>query len=289
MDCFIEYYYNFSNIKSKKNNDNDYLFSYNGTLYCFSIVKRNVNEIYELLNIIEANPQIDSIIQNINGNYITKIYNLNYVLLKKNKNIKINGYDYLIMNKYVTNGSRILDKSNWVELWSRKIDNIEYNIETKNFIIKNSINYYIGMAESGISYIRKVINKNPNYNNKVIAHIRLTDSNIFNPQNLVIDYESRDIAEYLKYIYFNQYDICISTVNKIFKSKIYDEFTLQLIYGRLFFPSFYFDILDSINNNYILEEKLSQIVKKTEEYENYINYIYNLICEQKKIPRITWN
>ena len=59
------------------------------------------------------------------------------------------------------------------------------------------------MSENAISYFKGIFERYPRYESKTVSHIRITDNNFNDPQNIVIDYPSRDIAEYLKYILFS--------------------------------------------------------------------------------------
>ena len=293
MIGFIEYYYNFSNIESSKDAEG-YHFYYNNESYTFTELTRGENEIIEIIDLTYDNPIVNKIIKNRYSKYITRIYNANYILVKNNGVFAINTLDYFKIIKKGEIQSLLLDKSNWVELWSKKIDIIEYQTSQvckKYKTMKNICNYYIGMAETGLVYVRRTLDEmKHDYNKKVISHIRITDDNICDPQSIIIDYESRDIAEYLKYVYFNKNNDCMKLAKLILQNVYLDEFSLRLIYGRLFFPTFYFDIYDKIND-YTAEEldkKIEKITRKTEGYENYINYVYSLIISQKKIPKISW-
>lgn len=211
---------------------------------------------------------------------------------KNNKNLNI--YDIIFCNPYFlyfSNYDKVNNQLNWGELWSKKIDNIEYqlhHIENKYPIIEKSIDYYIGMTESAISYINGMDLSNSSLEVKVITHSRIYEDNINDPQNIVIDYRSRDIAEYLKYIFINDtYDY--SKIRNSLNSLDFSKFLWQLVYARMFFPNFYFDKYDSIIINEMKEDSLITIINKIEEYEVYLDNIYDIICEQKKIPKIIWN
>ena len=62
-----------------------------------------------------------------------------------------------------------------------------------------------------------------------------------------------------------------------------------MIYGRLFFVTFYFDTFDAIMNDNIGDRNLlKNIINRADEYEDYINNIYDILTQIKKIPRIGW-
>lgn len=249
-----------------------------------------MNELEEISKLSSYyNNNIDEIIRNIYNRLITNINGRDYILIKKNNNqVTI---DKLLLKKNYVNKSLFvyINRNNWVELWSKKIDYIEYqlnHIENKYPIARDSIQYYIGLAENAISYIRDTFNLKSN-NELVVSHVRIMDKDINMPQNIIIDYYSRDISEYLKYLfYYKKYDYV--KITDFLKKAELNEFSYRLIYGRMFFVTFYFDIFDNIINNEVGENELKKILNRTIEYEDYIKNIYSIITEFVLIPEISW-
>ena len=69
-------------------------------------------------------------------------------------------------------------------------------------ILYNIIDYYLGISENAIFYLKKVVS---NYEGNVsvcVCHKRIgvnsTLFDLYNPLNLIIDTRVRDIAEYFK-------------------------------------------------------------------------------------------
>lgn len=268
--------------------EDKYTFEYENNQYVFTILKRDKKELIYIEKCIYGNNIYDQIIRNKYNDIITTISNLQYIMIKKCKQKQ--KLEEVVGNNIVINDNK-LKKHEWYELWIKKIDNIEYqlqHISAKFPLIEKSINYYIGMTESALTYLNDLQYNENNYTEEVISHVRINDDDIGDPQNLLIDYKSRDVSEYLKYLFINNiydYDLIkkkISTLN-------FSEFEWKLVYVRLFFPNFYFDIYDEIINNKNDEEKLKKIIIRAEEYEIYVDNIYSIIYEQKKIPKITWN
>ena len=113
-----------------------------------------------------------------------------------------------LLSQVVVDASKFkkIDRSDWEYLWRSKVDYIEY--QTSQFgkkypIIRQSINYYIGMAENGISLMNGVKNFNSYL---TVAHKRLRiknkTSDLYNPLDLVIDSRIRDLSEYYKEKFF---------------------------------------------------------------------------------------
>ena len=63
-----------------------------------------------------------------------------------------------------------------------------------------------------------------------------------------------------------------------------------LLYGRLIYPSYFFDLYDDIVNLNLDENKIENIVIKSEEYEKFLvdTYIYLSKLYNRYIPRIDW-
>lgn len=197
-------------------------------------------------------------------------------------------YDDIVNNKYVVYSyDKDLDRSNWISLWSNKLDYYEYqqlHIKNYNYILE-SFNYYLGLAENAISYIR--YNFYDSYMPLVISHKRIKEKNYYNPTNLILDYRARDISQYLKYIFFNNKYLDFN-FNKFFKELNLSRNDYILIYGRLLFPCFYFDLYDEIIINKLDQKKIVSIVNRTIEYENYLNLIHSEISKFVEIPKIDW-
>lgn len=292
IKLYIEYYYNIDNINILKNKES-YKFVYKNQEYLFTPLKRPPIEILQINRVINQNNNYGKIISNIKNELITNINGKNYILIRVDSSntdlytkIEKANVVYLPHNMI---GNII--KTNWSELWSKKIDYIEYqlnNIEVDH-LLSNSIWYYIGMAENAITYINDTMTSANNHN-LYISHKRIKNTFFNNPQNLIVDYRSRDISEYLKYLFIrNNYDY-VDIKDKLNRLNL-DEFLCRLIYGRMFFVTFYFDLFDSITNNVESKEsiiKLKSIISRTYEYEDYINNIYDILYQIKKIPKIDW-
>ena len=87
-------------------------------------------------------------------------------------------------------------------------------------MIDESSDYYIGMAETAISYIKYNIQQTDN--NLTICHKRIKNDEMSNPMNLVVDHRERDISEYLKYIFINQ-ENNLNTINRILNNYNYTK------------------------------------------------------------------
>ena len=183
---------------------------------------------------------------------------------------------------------------NWGELWSERLDYYEiqlrelgYNYQT----VLNSFGMFSGLAENAILYFN--MSKRMFNDNEVvgIVHNRmnypcyLIDYN--NPLNLVIDYNIRDIAEYIKaYLLSDAYDV--NNVLLLLERLNVNNLMFNLLYSRLMYPTFYFDVFDKI----ILEDgKDSDIVcvlNVVDKYLDMLNKVYLKFKDKYSMLNVEW-
>ncbi len=260
-----------------------------------------------------------------NGNYYMIINNMNYMLYKCNlediNNISLNNYHTLIPTinnvKYIIfdNNYYVLLKLNtvikkmqfsdlmnsisyygigevnWVNLWCTHIDYIENTIlnnYSKYGDLSNTVSYYIGLGENAIELLNISNIKNID---KYITHKRVKYNmdltELYNPLLIVIDTRVRDIAEYIKSEFFYG-DINYNDIyNQILSFNLNnDEYIL--LFSRLLYPSYFFDLCDdAINGKYDMN-KFNIIVGKVDEYEKFLKWIYLKIKKTTYIYDIDW-
>ena len=254
-----------------------------------------MNEIFELSKFLYQT-SFAIIVMNQFQNYITNIYQKNYVLLQeKTVERKIQLSDVLSsVSLVVPTNYKWLNRSDWVGLWSKKVDYFEYQkpyIQHKYPILYETLDYYIGLAENAISYVREIISTPQNIEKLTVARRRemvdMNSSEFFSPLNIVLDYSARDLAEYLKSAFFADYDV-EKIVGEMFQHFSYQQVNYGLLMGRLLFPSFYFDPYEQIVNGVLPEKVIYTILKKSEDYEYFLQFIYQKIHQVSQIPRIDW-
>ena len=248
------YIYNLNNIniyKSKecikiKDNNKEYIF--------YKIY--NPQRIIEINDILKNQTEYYKIIKNINNEIIT-IYKENYyVLLEINNSYKILSKNIILNNRDYLN--YLINQSNWTYLWSKKNDYYE-SININNKYIKETINYYIGLAENAIEFIKY----NDIYTNSIFI-CNCNKNNLYNPLNIVLDCKEREVGEIIKNEFF---------YNEISKEEIINKlnnYNLKKVIARLLYPNYYFDIVDEFINNKIDENKLKNILSKQSKYEKLI-------------------
>ena len=283
MKNILEFFYQI--VLNDEINQQGYFF-YNNNLFELKEYKRSQEEIkglvilnnYMLIN----NIKINRIILNINNEPLSFYNNKYYVLLKIDyRNVYNNCY-----NSYRSPNIKELDslkRNNWSLLWSVKVDYIEYQVSHlihKYPILYKTVNYYIGLSENAIMAFNMLNVHEELY----ISHRRLND--VFDPTELVIDYKVRDISEYIKNTFFYKEDSYDEIINYIRTLRL-EKMDYMLLYIRLLFPSYYFDMYYEILNGR-REEDILLITSKASLYEKMLKDIYNIFKSYVNIINISW-
>lgn len=289
MKNLINYYYNLL-ITDFRKIDDYFLFEVDNVKYEFLFYDGNINNLYRMYLLLKSrNKYCHEIIINKDNSIITFYENKPYILIKKNIFLKnrvtleeILSYDIGIIEDH---------EFNWKELWKSKIDYYEYQMSQLGFkykILKESFSYYIGISETAITLLNYMDNKKIN---NYICHNRIKykeDMDEFlNPINIIIDNRTRDIAAYFKINYINDNITTNEVINYLDKINLdYNESILLM--ARLIYPSYYFDMYDSIIQGKVNEEKINFYIKKNVYYETFLKQIYKYLKYRYRIPQIEW-
>ena len=293
MNNFVDYFYNM-NINDIKYQGNYYSFIYKGFTYKLYLVDNNININY-MLNInkrLIRHTLSSEIIINKDNEYISKYGDKSYILIKvfvsDNKKITLDEINYLANSLYTDNIN-----SNWGLLWEKKIDYLEdliYENGKKYPIMVDSFNYFVGVAENAISYYNDILDTN-NYR-YVISHknIRWNDSleDLYNPLNIIFDYQVRDVAEYIKNAFFLNNNDIINEINNYLHINPLSLTDVKLLIARLLYPSFYFQMYEDILVYGMNEKIINLVIDKLPRYENYLRRIIDYFKRNYDIPDIPW-
>lgn len=304
MINFLKYFYNIY-IDNVNTHENYYSFYYHDNLY---FICKNIRSIEELKDIIDICNELKSkgllcneIIVNKFSNIISLYEEKEYILIRINgsstKELDIN--DMISINKkfYLNKENSKLYRNNWSTLWESKIDYIEYQYKELGLnkrIIKDSILYYIGLAENAISVVNINHIKNLNANeNIVLSHKRINYPNLeidyLNPMNFIFDIEVRDIAEYIKSIYFFlDEEMALEEIKKYIYNNKLNNYSANMLFARLLYPSYYFDIYENVIENRDEEENLIPIINKAEGFEKLLKKVYIELSKYYNIEYVEW-
>jgi len=303
MKDIIYYSYHIS-IEEMKEYPEYSSFEWNDKQYIFIKLKRTQEEFQDILIVVEELLQkrvsVFSFIQNVNHSFLTKVGDDFYVLLE----VYDIFYEYGILEMLDYNGKVVLNKKNstlyrneWSKLWSEKIDYLEYQVHElgRDYpVVLNSFSYYIGLAENAICYLN-YIDKNPSFLKQspvVLSHKRVYYPNYRlnydNPLNYIFDVEVRDVAEYLKSMALVEPSYALIDLKTFIEIRKPDLYNMSLLYARLLFPSYYFDLHEKIFQKLENEEKLLPIIDQIETYENFLYQAWLLMSSYVPIEGIDW-
>lgn len=302
MKNTINYYYNLN--PSKINQIFNYYYFYiNNELYYFIVYNKNTKDIKAIYDfnqeMLQRNVLVHEIINNRNGNILTYVNQVPYILIKINVNI--NKPIVLAEISYLS-GVQIsypneLMRANWANLWINKIDYLEYHQE-QNYqkfpLLADSFNYFVGLSENAISYLNQTITKyKPEKSDiGVISHdVMLLDDTVYSlydPQNMIIDHKARDLAEYIKVSFFKDNYSIFDELDEYFKYHYFSLYGIQLVIARVLWPSFYFEIYDGILRNQMNESVILKITSRIDEYEKYLADVFNYFHKYYPIDEVAW-
>lgn len=302
MNNIISYYYDL-HPQNIINRNNKYFFEYNNRNFIFERFERPINDIDGLYKInkemIVKNILFHEIIKNKENKIVTYINNIPYVLLEYfvnlNKKITLEELKYINDNSINLKCDEVLYRTDWINLWKIKNDYFETQINeiSRNFpIVCSYVNYYIGLAENAISYMNN-ISKIEGESAFSISHKRIdcneTLYSLYHPFNLIYDYKTRDLGEFIKSCFFYGENVYYHVQTYFFNNFISYKEAL-IFYARLLYPSYFFDLYDDIVNTKREEKEIFKIILKQEEYEKFLIWINMFLSRlyNRHVPTLDW-
>lgn len=270
--------------------DYEYLFmTYSGDVSNLNVLADVSNRLYY------KKIYVNTFVPTVLGNLFAEVDGENYVLLRINGALRDN-YTLKDVSKFnysLSSYNYNLNIKPWYLVWSDKVDLLENTIADLNKeypLLQEIFPYYLGMAENAISYCKDVFLKKDDLL-VTINHNRVGVDNTFlylyNPLTFTFDYDVRDIAEYIKNkFFFHSFDF--SEIEELLNSHKFSRSSLMLLFARLMYPSYFFDLCKLILEGEKDESVLDKVILKSEEYEDLLNDIYFLINKYYNIPKIEW-
>lgn len=262
METLLKNYYNLNYDYIKKSKD-EVRVIYRKDVF---VLKQISKEKKDKINIY--NDSFYKIMTNIYNDYFT-LYDGNiFILFQIDNRIPFDEKELLNnekMEKYISN-------LNWLDLWIIKTDYTEKVLQDElDKTVHDTKDYYLGLAEYAISYLQKNVRL---LNNKKIieCRYRINEKEYRYPDNIINDCAERDIAEYIKYLIFEKGEekkIIVDYLDQVYNKK----FDMKLIYARIIFPTYYFDLIEKKEEN--ITEKIYNLIRKKEKFEEIINIYLN--------------
>ena len=239
----------------------------NNNFYCYRFLRNKYNELFTVVK--------DDI-------YIVISLDENY-----NKELDLTSMiEFYDKSSLLINGLKAV---NWDLLWESKLNNLYQKIsinQSSNKSIAPLFYYYAGITENAICYLKKNMktdfqNCRLSFNHYRINYpVRYVD--FYNPINLYVDFNIRDISEYIKSVFYSgaSYEVELEYFLKVKKIGLHEA---TLLYSRIIFPSHFIDtfLKDTNKKNY-------HAFYKTKDYESFLLNTYNVISRYYKIPEISW-
>lgn len=302
MKNTINYYYNLN--PDKINHIFDYYYFYvDNELYYFSIYTKEVKNVMEVFRfnqeLVKKGVLVNEIVNNRMGTVLTFVNQVPYILMKVlvniNKAISLGEISYL-SNVMISYPKELL-RDNWLNLWISKIDYLEYHHE-QNYhkfpLIASSFNYFVGLGENAISYLKGAIGRHsPDKSDVgVLSHdvMGLDDTVycLYNPENIIIDHKARDLAEYIKVSFFRDNYRIFDELDEYFRYHYFSFFGIELVIARVLWPSFYFEVYDEVMRNRVNEAVILKITSRLEEYELYLMDVFRYFKRFYPIEEVSW-
>ncbi len=276
--------------------DKGYYFYYEEEKYYLYKYEKDVSILISLDNItksINNKYKMNSIVRTKDKKLYMEYSSDNYVLLKVNdiENEEVSLEELLTFDNILIKYNALI---RWDKMWENKIDMLEEELKTYDDdfpLIEEIIDYYIALSENAISYFIDTMNEENlkavkvNINHKRIP-LNIKKGFLINPLNIVIDYEVRDIAEYLKTKAINKINV-IDDIYYIRSLKL-STASIRMLYSRLLYPSYFIDELIKVITNEKEENELKKYIENIKYYESFLKEFYNIISEKVSIPKIEW-
>ncbi len=289
MKNVIYNYYNILVSDINKDNNN-YFFYFNNELYLFYLVLNDVNVVRDIYTFFKENKlECFDIVLNKENNLFCDVDSKKYALLKikgiLKYEVKFEEFKFYPVDKI---------GSDWGKLWGERLDYYElqlrelgYNYQT----VLNSYGLFEGIAENAILYFNMTKSKFSDEAFVGIVHNRMKYPcyliDYYNPINFVVDYSIRDIAEYIKsYIMCEDYDV-LNVIELINRMNL-NNLMFNLLYSRLLYPTFFFDVFDKIILEDGEDKDIVSVLNVVDKYLFTLKIIYNNFNKKYDMFRIEW-
>ncbi len=287
MESVLNYYYGvFVNKISKK--EDYYIIESEDSVYLFAELISSIEEVEHIIDILnKTDIKYHLLVLTKDQKPFITYDEKNYCLLK----VRCNNEKPSLISFEKT---RVEGTSNWADIWSKRIDYYESQVEEviKEPNIKYALQYYIGLTEIGI-YYNNVLKEIYSNNDLIytVSHKKINSPfnpfNYYNPLNMIVDIEIRDLAEYFKMSYFNDVLTEYELLNLIDNLK-FSEAMANYFFLRLLYPSYFFYLYDEYIESKELNDDIIECIKKSKDYEALLSKVYSRLKMNNDIKIKLW-
>ena len=240
------------------------IFQVNGINYFLVKTFYDSTYINELIKVCEEvrkqNILLHDFIRNKNNEFLSN----GYILFKINvlmDDIDLNDikrFNSIDCNKHLKEYIKMED------FWQNKIDYFEVQISelSDNKLINHSFDYYIGIVEIIILFLKK----HPTKNDLCLSHKSLDSIStleFYNPLNITFDLKLKDMASYIRMT--SNYELLNDLLDQIdWSDKAY-------LFTRMVFPFRYFNIISDMVVDNEEEHELINLLNNVKKYEVYLS------------------
>ena len=288
MESLINYYYNINalNIQLK---DDYYLVQSDNNLFLLCELQEKPEELMKIIDILNGtNIKYHLLVLTKDNNLYVTYNEKNYCLFKVRFKPKKK-------NSLLTfSNVKVEGLCNWNEAWSKRIDYYETQVEEviTEPSVKYALQYYIGLTEISI-YFHNVL-KEKYSNNDLrysLSHKKIncpvSGIDYYNPANLIIDVEIRDLAEYFKSAYFNEI-LTESELLSLIDNVKFNDAMANYLFLRLLYPSYFFNLYDEYIETKRIDNKMILYIKKSKDYESLLTKVYSRLKINNNILIHLW-
>lgn len=263
MKEILEKYYDIK-IDYFKNYKEGILFQINGINYYLVKAYYDIDYVNELFLICQEftkqQVHLHDFVYNKNGLLLSD----GYILFKLN--VLIDDIDLEDIKKFnMINCNKYINEYVTMEtFWEKKIDYLEMQISelSDNPLINHSFDYYIGIAEILIKFLK---------NNKTKIDLCLSHKTLdslstiefYNPLNITFDLKLKDVASYIRMT--NDMDLLCDILDHRDES-----FNNAYFFTRMVFPFKYFDIISDMVVDNEEEKDLALMLNNVSSYEKAV-------------------
>lgn len=294
------------------------------------VFEKDEQELYERFLLTEHlrsrhEPFVPSFVPNKEGNYISRMDDRFYLLLKleqwQRETQILTGAELARFHYHGFHFSGEISSLNrlgrWQEYWEVRLTQLEKmhekvlrtDLATKfdeSFVL--SFPYYAGLAENALQYFTDTILDTPlgTFDRGTICHERFnantwSEKSLWkNPFDWVFDHPARDLAEYIR-PFILQEGAGLQHARTFLKEyQTYlqlSSMTWRLLYSRLLFPIHYFEIVEDYyfypekKEKEVLFNRLQRYLAISEKYERILGdfqRIFDVSIERTDLPIPEW-
>lgn len=291
MKNFLNYNYNLFPKRIYKKDEKCYFFVDGYKIYIYEYNDLNINEIVNVSNeLFKYGINVNTVLINKYGNYISKYKNKNIILLRVNY-VEENKIEYASLKKIMSiNPVTDMKAIDLLQEWKNEVDTIEnelleYNNEYP--LIKKSFDYFIGCAENAIQFYNSYVEKD-----KITMSLGhygfdfLITKNFMNPlyiKKIDAEYEK---ANYIKIKYmFGELDY--EELYEIIKNSN----NLNSLFSCLLYPTIYLHSVKQLlleKNVQLYERRIKIIVAREHNFKKIFTFFKNMFKSNEKIQLLDW-